>query len=136
QLAFQLLDLGAAHFGGLGVIAHALVEGFPVDLPVLHGLLGLGQRLGGAALGLLGLVEGGLEAGDLGAEGLHLLFVAGDVPIQLVPLGLGLFQFGLLALAQLARMLQGLLGARDGGAHFVEAALHLVEGIAGLVVTD
>src|SRR6185312_10087328 len=132
QLAFQLLDLGAAHFGGLGVIAHALVEGFPVGLPVLHGLLGLGQRLGGAALGLLGLVEGGLEAGDLGAQRLQLLLVAGDVAVQLVPLGFGLFQLRLLALAQLTGVLQRLLGASDGGAHLVEAALHLVEGIAGL----
>ncbi len=124
QLIFELLDTRALDLRGLVRGAERAIEVFPGLLPQLQGLLGIRQRRGGRFFGELRRLELRLELLELLAHVGELLLVALDVERGVVQRAARLRELFRLTLAQLAGVLDRLLGARDLRADLVITALH------------
>ena len=125
----RLLDLGVAH----GVSRFA-AELFPALLPVRQRSFGGSQDRASRSLLLLGGIELRLGLRKKSAQLAELFLVASDQHARFRVLRLHALQVDALALAQLPRMLQGLLGSRRVGTRLVVPPLHGGKGVSALHV--
>ena len=128
QLVLHHLETRAFGAGGRGGLAQRLVEAFPLLLPARHRGFGFGEaRRPRPARLRARLVEARAHFGErrfeLGGE----LAVADPVQVGVLDALRDLLEFLPLARANFARVVDGLLGARDFGADLVVAALHFGE---------
>ena len=130
----QVLNAGLLHLRLAAGLAGLAVEGFPGLLPLLHGVLGTGQRLRGGLLLLVGLFQARLQGRQPLLQLGELLRVGVLVGVRLFPAGGHLIQLLEQLLAALALVLDALLQARHLGAQRIELLLHLVEAFLGVVV--
>ncbi len=130
-LGARLLDV--PDLLGLVVFRRVLV---PLPLPLSEGALGALERLARAAFALLRALEARLQLVQRQLQLLDLALVLVDVRGDFLRALQRLLEVGLLALAQLVRVLDGLLQARDLRARLVEARLHGVEFVRALALRD
>ncbi len=104
--------------------AEGTIEFFPAPLPVLQLFLGCRQIRGGGTFRRLYALELRLEPRDFRSEAGRLPLIALNVSREVVQSGHCLREIRALTLAQLARVLNGLLHPGDIGAHLVVPALY------------
>ena len=120
----QLLDARALDLRLFARGTRVAIEFLPALLPVLHRLFGLRQRRRRCALALARGGQPGSSCSSSRAQLVDLRLVARQMQIRFGGALLGLLEILALALAQLAGVLNRLLGARDLGADLVVATLH------------
>jgi len=129
QAIVQLLDSGTLDhrlLAGIGCLAR---EGLPALLPGGQQRLGLVECRLRAGFDLARSSEGGLEFLQRGHQRIDLPLVAGQDRLGLGLGGRGLLEVGLLAGAEVACELEGLLGAGDLCTELVVTTLHASEGL-------
>ena len=138
EMLFQLQDAGGLNIAHLGRFGGHRAERLPFGLPVLHGALGLAaisdRRVACADI----FFELRRQLVEPALHFIHARHVRLQMGARLAPRAVDLFLFAQLVLARLARVLDGLLEARDLGAHGIELRLHRVEAVhrLGLLGAD
>ncbi len=127
DMAFQLAHAGGLDLAHPGRFGRRCAEGFPFVLPVLHGALGLGAALRGGVARAGQLFQLRRQLLEPALQFFHARHIRLQMLAGLAPGAVDLFLLALLVFARLARVLDGLLEARNLGADGIELGLHRVE---------
>ena len=134
QLVVHFLETRPLGFRRGRRAAQRLVESLPALLPLVHRGLRRDELDGRGLLGRPRRLEAGLELRERGLQFGRLRGITHAVGLGFLQALADLLEFLPLAAADLARVLDRLLVARDLRAHLVVAALHLGEHLGSRVV--